>query len=173
MPKPITPEYLAALAAGIDLEAEESTEAAAAAAKAEADALVAAEAEAAAAAAAAVPTVESLQAELAVAQGAVASALAEVASFQAQITELTAAQAGLLAFARNSIKAMSIALKTGVSAVEDSEVLAEHARVSDLFKARFKVDGVAATKSGEPQGKPKAALMNPLFVHAVKSSQSK
>ncbi len=171
MPKPITPEYLAALAAGIDLEAEESTEAAAAAAKAEADALVAAEAEAAAAAA--VPTVESLQAELAVAQGATASALAEVASFQAQITELTAAQAGLLAFARNSIKAMSVPLNLEASAVSDTEVLAEHSRVSELFKSKFKVGGVAAAKPEDAEVKPKASLVNPLFVHAVKSSQPK
>lgn len=175
MPKPITPEYLAALAAGIDLEADESAEAAAAAAKAEADALVAAEAEAAAAAAAAaaVPTVESLQAELGAAQASAAAALSEVETFKAQIEAMTQAQAGMVAFARSSIKAMSVPLNLEISAVADTEVLAEHARVSELFKSKFKVGGVAAAKSEEPQGKPKAALVNPLFVHAVKSSQSK
>lgn len=173
MSKPITPEYLAALAAGVDLEDAPGAEALAAeaAAKAEADALAAAEAEAAAAAA--VPTVESLQAELESAQASATSALAEVAAFKAQVEELTASQAGLLAFARNSIKAMSVPLNLEAAAVADSEVLAEHARVSELFKTKFKVGGVTAAKPDVETAKPVAALVNPLFVHAVKSSQSK
>jgi signal peptide peptidase SppA len=170
MPKPITPEYLAALAAGIDLEVDEAAEAAA---KAEADAAAAAKAEADAAAAVVEPTIESLQAELEQAKLSAEAALAESATLKAKVESLEAAQGGLLAFARNSIKAMSVPLNLEASAVADSEVLAEHARVSELFKSKFKVGGVAAAKPDEVEGKPKAALVNPLFVHAVKSSQPK
>jgi len=169
MQKPITPEYLAALAAGIDLEVDEAAEAAA---KAEADLAAAAKAEADAAAAA-TPTIESLQADLDAAKASIDVAKAEAESLKAKLDEAVAAQAGILSFARNSIKAMSVPLNLEASNVSDAEVLAEHARVSELFKAKFKVGGVAAAKSEEAEGKPKAALVNPLFVHAVKSSQPK
>jgi signal peptide peptidase SppA len=159
MPKPITPEYLAALAAGIDLEAV-------------AEPVVAAVIEAPAPAVAE-PTIESLQAELASAKVAADAAVAESDTLKAKVEALEASQGGLLAFARNSIKAMSVPLNIEAAAVADSEVLAEHSRVSELFKSKFKVGGVTAAKPEDAPAKPVAALVNPLFVHAVKSSQSK
>jgi hypothetical protein len=68
---------------------------------------------------------------------------------------------------------MSVPLNIEAAAVADSEVLAEHSRVSELFKSKFKVGGVTAAKPEDAPAKPVAALVNPLFVHAVKSSQSK
>jgi len=166
MPKPITPEYLAALAAGIDLE--EVTESAVAA-----TATVVTETVVAAAAESLEPTIESLQAELVSAKLAHDAAIAESETIKAQMTALEASHVGLLAFARSSIKAMSVPLNLDVAAVADSEVMAEHSRVSELFKSKFKVGGVTAAKSDAVSDKPVAALVNPLFVHAVKSSQSK
>jgi signal peptide peptidase SppA len=160
MPKPITPEYLAALAAGIDLEAVAEPAAVAAV-------------EAPAPVAVVEPTIESLQAELASAKVAADAAVAEASTLKAQVEALEASQGGLLAFARNSIKAMSVPLNIEAAAVADSEVLAEHSRVSELFKSKFKVGGVTAAKPEDAPAKPVAALVNPLFVHAVKSSQSK
>jgi signal peptide peptidase SppA len=160
MPKPITPEYLAALAAGIDLEAVAEPAAVAAV-------------EAPAPVAVVEPTIESLQAELASAKVAADAAVAEASTLKAQVEALEVSQGGLLAFARNSIKAMSVPLNIEAAAVADSEVLAEHSRVSELFKSKFKVGGVTAAKPEDAPAKPVAALVNPLFVHAVKSSQSK
>jgi signal peptide peptidase SppA len=160
MPKPITPEYLAALAAGIDLEAVAEPAAVAAV-------------EAPAPVAVVEPTIESLQAELASAKVAADAAVAESDTLKAKVEALEASQVGILAFARNSIKAMSVPLNIEAAAVADSEVLAEHSRVSELFKSKFKVGGVTAAKPEDAPAKPVAALVNPLFVHAVKSSQSK
>ena len=161
MPKPITPEYLAALAAGIDLEAVAEPAAAAPAIEAPAPAAVVE------------PTIESLQAELVSAKVAADAAVAESDTLKAKVEALEASQVGILAFARNSIKAMSVPLNIEAAAVADSEVLAEHSRVSELFKSKFKVGGVTAAKPEDAPAKPVAALVNPLFVHAVKSSQSK
>ena len=161
MPKPITPEYLAALAAGIDLEAVAEPAAAAPAIEAPAPAAVVE------------PTIESLQAELVSAKVAADAAVAESDTLKAKVEALEASQVGILAFARNSIKAMSVPLNIEAAAVADSEVLAEHSRVSELFKSKFKVGGITAAKPDEAPAKPVAALVNPLFVHAVKSSQSK
>jgi signal peptide peptidase SppA len=159
MPKPITQEYLAAVAAGIDLEAVAEPAAAAPAIEAPAPAAVVE------------PTIESLQAELASTKVAADAAVAEASTLKAQVEALEASQGGLLAFARNSIKAMSVPLNIEAAAVADSEVLAEHSRVSELFKSKFKVGGVTAAKSEQVEAKPQAALINPLFVHAVKSSK--
>ena len=70
---------------------------------------------------------------------------------------------------------MSIALG-GTATVADGlsavAVLAEHARVAGIFKDKFKVGGVAATKT-EDKPAPARASVDPLFLHAASTVPSK
>ena len=77
------------------------------------------------------------------------TALADLkAQHEAALTTATAQLEKFVEIARNSVKTMGIHFGTkadAVAAMSADQILAEHTRLSDLFKAKFKVGGVAAT----------------------------
>lgn len=166
MSKPLTQEQLIAMAAGVDLEA--STEVGEAALEAKNE-----------------KAAESVE-EVAPAASELSAYLqAQVKELQASVATLTltsktledaaaASKVNLEALAdigRNSVKTMTIALggkADAIAAMSALDVVAEHARVSAVFKTKFKVGGVAATDTSEEQ-KPAKAAVNPLFLYAAKS----
>ena len=82
----------------------------------------------------------------------------------AQLQTATADQAALHGIVRASIGKMQIALGGSDTAatVPSNQLLAEHERLSDAFKARFKVGGVAAT--GQDISPKAEAKADPLFL---------
>lgn len=175
MPTQYTAEQLAALAAGVPAEA--LTEVPAQVAATEVDTPPADEPKAAETpkAAEAPSLTEFLQTQLAEANSKLMAANIELAKLQEKSVEAQATHDALLTIARDSVGKMSIALggsaalAEGMSAVA---VLAEHARVASVFKDKFKVGGVAATKT---EDKPAAAkvTVDPLFLHAASTVASK
>lgn len=109
---------------------------------------------------------------------------AQIADLNVQVSALTAAAAtattalegmkansdSLLAIVRNNIKTMAIGLGQDVKAdtLDADQALAEHGRLSALFKSKFKVGGVAATNTVE-EPKPAKAEVDPLYLYAVRS----
>lgn len=78
------------------------------------------------------------------------------------------------AIARASLKTMGVHFglqSDAIAAMDNATVLAEHTRVSAVFKEKFKVGGVAATTQDEVQ-KPKAAV-SPMFAAVLKSTNAK
>lgn len=175
MPTPYTAEQLAALAAGVSADAlDEVTTSAATATETEPTQVEEVKTETPKAAEA--PSlVEFLQTQLAEANSKLMAAGIELAQLKEKSVEAQATHDGLLTIARDSVGKMSIALG-GTAAVADGlsavAVLAEHARVSAIFKDKFKVGGVAATKT---EDKPAAAKVSvdPLFLHAASTVTSK
>lgn len=181
MPKPLTQEHLAAMAAGVTLESADAT------AVTNTDAAPAASAATDAAAAVAdttaAPTAEAtkdpmvgflqaqvkdLNAELLTAKMAAKTAEDGLAASKANLEALTN-------IARASIRTMTIGLggkAEAVDAMSTADVVAEHARVSAVFKDKFKVGAVAATNTSEDKPVVKAAV-SPLFLSAVSSLVSK
>ena len=181
MPKPLTQEHLAAMAAGVELESAAATDTTAAAATT--PAVDAPAAETSAAASADTPVAEAskdsvvgflqaqvkdLNAELLTAKMAAKAAEDSVAASKANLEALAS-------IARASIRTMTIGLggkAEAVDAMSTADVVAEHARVSAVFKDKFKVGAVAATNTSEDKPVVKAAV-SPLFLSAVSSLISK
>lgn len=174
MPTQYTAEQLAALAAGVPAEA--LTEVPAQAAAAEVDPPKTEEPKAEPLKAAEAPSLtEFLQTQLADANSKLLAANVELAQLKEKSAEAQATHDGLLAIARDSVGKMSIALGGSASLADGMTavaVLAEHARVSGIFKDKFKVGGVAATT---PEEKPAPAKVStdPLFLHAASTVASK
>ena len=119
--------------------------------------------------AAAPDVVTFLQGELTKAQASLVQALADKQVLEARATEASASQDGLLSIARASLRSMTVALGGQASAADTlgpTELLAEHARLSGVFKDKFKVGGVAAV-TPENTTKPKKAPTNPMFAALV------
>lgn len=166
----LTEQTIAALAeGGVSLEAgdvaDQAAEAAAAAQAAEAAAAEEAAAQAAAEAAAgavagvvapAAPSadvVAFLQTQVKEKDQSILSLSMEVKALKDQAAEMSASHTGLLDIAKTSVGRMLVAL--GGAALEFSgmsatSVLAEHQKVSEQFKTKFKVGGVAAVDATEP-----------------------
>lgn len=166
MPKPLTQEQLIALAAGVELEATtETTETVA-----ETTTIAVEEVKPVALAAASELTVY-LQTQVKELQASVASLMMASKTLEDAATTSKANVEALADIGRNSVKTMTIALggkADAVAAMSASDVVTEHARVSAVFKAKFKVGGVAATDTSEEQ-KPVKATVSPLFLYAAKS----
>lgn len=182
----LTAEQIAAISAGATLaslgieEHVPTPEEAAAklAAKLEADAKLAAdaklEADAADAAAKLVAdagkpgdVVALLQSQLVTANAEAMSAKVALETLKVTTQSQTAAHDGLLKIAREAIGKMSVALGGSAAAADTLDAaaaIAEHARIGETFKEKFKVGGVAA--SAAPAEKSAAA--DPLFLAAVK-----
>ena len=151
MPQPLTDEALAAMAAGMEIETEANEETAAASTAAPA----AAQDEA-----------------LATLTAAHETALADLkAQHEAALTAATAQLEKFVEIARNSVKTMGIHFGVkadAIAAMDADQILAEHTRLADLFRAKFKVGGVAATA---PEAAAKAkALAPPMFAALLKST---
>lgn len=173
MPKPLTPEILAAMAAGVDLTdttvADQTTATAGTEAKTDADVLVTEPA-----AAATVDALTVLQGMLATATTAAATAEAKAGQLQKDFDALTAQASAFTEIARASVKTMGLHFgvkSEAVAAMSPAEVLSEHTRLSELFKAKFKVGSVAATTQvDEPETK---AQVSPLFAAALLSTKAR
>lgn len=166
MPKPLTQEQLIALAAGVELEASTETVETVAETTTVVD-----EVKPVAPAAAASELTVYLQTQVKELQATVATlTLASTSMAEAAVANKANLEA-LADIGRNSVKTMTIALggkADAVAAMSASDVVAEHARVSAVFKSKFKVGGVAATDTSEEQ-KPVKATVSPLFLYAAKS----
>jgi hypothetical protein len=173
-----TPEELAAMAAGIDLKAEDATSA-----KPEAGTAPAAST----AQSQEAPTVETSTAQIADAQKAQAETLqaladataeaetlkATAATLQATLDAQAEATAGLTEIVRATIKMMSLPfnLETGALAeLAGTDLVAKHKEISDLFKSKVKAGGVAAAARESKEAAEKqnqTATVNPLFLAAA------
>lgn len=173
MPKPLTPEILAAMAAGVDLTdttvADQTTATAGTEDKTDADVLVTEPPSAAT-----VDALTVLQGMLATATTAAATAEAKAGQLQKDFDALTAQASAFTEIARASVKTMGLHFgvkSEAVAAMSPAEVLSEHTRLSELFKAKFKVGSVAATTQvDEPETK---AQVNPLFAAALLSTKAR
>jgi len=155
MPQPLTDEALAAMAAGVEIETETNEETAAASTAAPAPAAAQDEA-------------------LATLTAAHETALADLkAQHEAALTAATAQLEKFVEIARNSVKTMGIHFGVkadAIAAMDADQILAEHTRLSDLFKAKFKVGGVAATT---PEVVTKAKVSAPPMFAALLKSTAK
>lgn len=151
MPQPLTDEALAAMAAGVEIEAQTTDENP--------------------------PLVEpavdhtAALAELTAAHEIALAAL--TAQHEAALTAATAQLEKFVEIARNSVKTMGIHFGVKADAVatmDADQILAEHTRLSDLFKAKFKVGGVAATT---PEVVTKAKVSAPPMFAALLKSTAK
>ena len=97
-------------------------------------------------------TVQFLQSQIIAKDEALLASGIKLAKLEAQLEDVKASHEPLLAIAVKSVKNMALALN-GASLVADgstaAQVLAEHARVSDLFKTKFPIGGVAAVTAEE------------------------
>ncbi len=184
MPKSLTTEQLAAMAAGVELPTDTvvltAEEQAAADAANSAATLAAAEA-LAATEAAKKPTSTTVDASVALLQNMLASAQETLVTARMEaktavdaLAAVKPAHDSLLEIARASVRTMGLHFglsKESAAAMSAAEVLAEHGRLSGLFQEKFKVGGVAATspeKSAE-----KASAVSPQFLAVLKSTQAK
>lgn len=166
MPQPLTDEALAAMAAGVEIESETAT-----------SALVNVESVAALSA-----TNAELQLQLSELQSTLTAQNEQMAQMVRDASDAKAAQdakdtqyflklSSFVDIARNSVKTMGIHFGVkadAIAAMDADQILAEHTRLSDLFKAKFKVGGVAAT-TPEVVTKVKASAP-PMFAALLKST---
>lgn len=112
-----------------------------------------------------------LTTEIAALRAANLAANVELTNLKASTAEAVSASTGLVAIARGSVSVMQIALG-GSSTTETmtaQDLVTEHARVEPLFKARFKMGGVAAasTDDGQPSN---VVPLNPEFAARLAST---
>lgn len=158
MPKAFTQQQLDAMAAGVDLTPGEPTVPPAEASAD--DPSVNAE----------VLELKAQVETLSTAQAALKSQLEEVqATADASVTALTA----FAEIARASVRTMGVHFgvkSDAVASMDNTSLLAEHTRLSDLFKDKFKVGGVAATTQ---ESAPAKAVAPPMFAAVMKSTNAK
>jgi len=125
----------------------------------------------------AAPEVNPLQAELDQTKADLAQVQTDLADAQTSLTDAQASlQAqvptleGLSAIVQASAKNMAMNLGATFDATAD--LLSEHKRIADLFVAKYKTGGVAATKVEPVAAKPAKAELNPLFLSALQFSKS-
>lgn len=198
MPKPVamTTEQLAAAAAGVVLPAASEGEGAGAPATAPAadPAPVAAPAAADPAPAAAAPAtaapatdaVALLKTMLTEANETIASlrvdgktaldaATAKASALEAQLASANADLSSALKIVAASISTMAIPLGVTAAATEGmsaTQILAEHARMSEQFTGKFKAGRVSAAKPETEQTNAAASAPNPMFVAAAQLNKS-
>ena len=183
MPKPaqsLSHAELAAMAAGVTLEAVADPVKEAAEAAAVAEAATAEEAARVAAAKLAAEAVAAstggellayLQGENGKLQLANATATVALATANAAIEKTKPQLDALTEIARASVRTMTVALggkAEAVAAMSAEDVVAEHTRVTEVFKSKFKVGAVAATNTVEDPV-PTQAQVDPLFLARLKS----
>ena len=169
----LTPEQLAAVAAGLpmgEVELEASTETPVEPTPETPEAQVPAEPEAS------TPVLDMLKAQLAESQAAHLQASIKLAAAEAQAAQASAQLPGLLAIARASIGQMSLIVAPGstleaAQAIPQDQVLAEHTRISELFKSKIKVGGVSAASPDATKPAVTQENVSPLFLRAVQSAR--
>jgi len=163
MPKPLSQEHLEALAAGVDLDAEdkETTGTTASTTETTTPAVPAATENS-------TDTLTVLQKMVSDANVAAAAATAEAVAAKAELDANKVQLNAALDIVRVSVKNMSVPLNQTVdtATMSASEVLAEHARLSVEYRKKMKVGGVAATAASEDAPKP-TARVSPMFAALV------
>lgn len=116
-------------------------------------------------------TVQFLQSQIIAKDEALLASGIKLAKLEAQLEDVKASHEPLLAIAVKSVKNMALALN-GASLVADgstaAQVLAEHERVSDLFKTKFPIGGVAAVTAEETPAKTQIDPRHRARVNAVR-----
>lgn len=116
-------------------------------------------------------TVQFLQNQIVAKDEALLAAGIKLAKLEAQLEDVKASHDPLLAIAVKSVKNMALALN-GTSLVAEgstaAQVLAEHARVSDLFKTKFPIGGVAAVTAEDAPVKTQVDPRHNARVNAVR-----
>lgn len=114
-----------------------------------------------------------LRDELKSSQAALVNAQVELQTLKTQFEEMKASYDGLVAIAQTSVQKMHVALGGRDVAVTSSgaELLAEHSRISEEFKSKFKVGGVAATAPEGKEGKKGVTPFNPIFAAMVPAAK--
>lgn len=183
----LTQEQLAALANGASVESLGLSEADTKAVKAmlsatdeDAEAAAAEEAaaqaaQAAAQAAATAPKAgneQALRAELSETQLKLARAQVKIEGLEEAAAKQAEAISSMQSIARTAIGGMQVALlgTDASAAVADSNLVAEHARLSVLFKEKFKAGRVSSAAKTEETAK---AAVNPLFLAALAAQVTK
>lgn len=165
----LTPELLAAAEAGIDLDKQDETAVASieetASAEVEAAGKVEEQADPA-----------PLQAELETVKQELATAVAQIEQMKAEAETVATQFEAALEVVRNSTRTMGLHFgvkKEAVAAMSATEVLAEHSRLAEQFKIKFKVGAVAATDASAPAEAPKPAADARLMAYAAKLTSGK
>lgn len=121
--------------------------------------------------AAAEPTlVEFLKGQLAEANETLVALKVELTGLKSQVSDMKATHEGLLVIARGSVGNMLVALNSSSAAADGMDattLLAEHARVSEIFKSKYKIGGVAATKPEAEDTKKASTFHDPVFAFAA------
>jgi len=108
------------------------------------------------------PTVQYLQSQIKSKDSELLQAGIKLAKIEEQLAELKATVDPLLSIAVKSVTCMAVALKSApVSTLSTPvvQVLAEHARLSDLFQKKFPIGGVAAVSATNEPKKSAAFVM--------------
>ena len=166
----LTPELLAAAEAGIDLDKQDDDETAVASIEETASAEVEAAGEVNAQADPA------MQAELETVKQELATAVAQIEQMKAEAETVATQFEAALEVVRNSTRTMGLHFgvkKEAVAAMSATEVLAEHSRLAEQFKIKFKVGAVAATDASAPAEAPKPAADARLMAYAAKLTSGK
>lgn len=173
MPNPLSAEQIAAMAAGVELNAADASTQTAMEATTTTPATPAATPAAASSPAtpAAAPSVDALavvQNMLATAQADLVSAKAEVLAAKAEVTAAQAsaqaakdALAPFVEIARASVKTMGLHFglnAEAVAAMSTEQVLSEQTRLAKMFQEKFKAGGVAATTAKDTADKKESAV---------------
>jgi len=108
------------------------------------------------------PTVQYLQSQIKDKDSELLQAGIKLAKVEEQLAELKATVEPLLSIAVKSVTNMAVALKSAPVATLSTpaaQVLAEHARLSDLFQKQFPIGGVAAVSASNEPKKSAAYVM--------------
>jgi signal peptide peptidase SppA len=168
---PLTPEQLAALAAGLPIEAVSTAPAVTAPAVAELPAegnvtAVAGE----------LAQISELTAQVADLQAQLSASAAALTAAEVDIAAQTETVKGLAAITLNSMKAMGVPLGMQAStldSLEFSALAAEHARIAGQFQAKFKAGGVAAPAAVvATEATPVTKTLDPRFIALATSLPS-
>jgi signal peptide peptidase SppA len=173
---PLTPEQLAALAAGLPIEAVSTAPAVEAPAVA-APAVAELPAEAnVTAVAGELAQISELTAQVADLQAQLSASTAALATANTDIAAQTETVKGLAAITLNSMKAMGVPLGMQAStldSLEFSALAAEHARIAGQFQAKFKAGGVAAPAAVvATEATPVTKTLDPRFIALATSLPS-
>lgn len=182
MPEPLNQEQIAAMAAGVDLNAADATTApameAATGDKPSAPATGAAPVAnpATNVSADALSIVQGMlstaQTELVTARAEAVAAKAQVEATKAEVVAAKAAMAPFVEIARASVKTMGLHFglsAEAVSALTPEQVLSEQHRLAKAFQEKFKAGGVAATTAKDTEDKKTESAVPAMFAVLTKN----
>ncbi len=111
-----------------------------------------------------------LKSQLSTAQAGLVTVTAELTNLKASTQTMQANSEGLLAIARDSIGRMAVGLggsDAAAATMDSTAAIAEHARISAVFKEKFKIGGVAVVT---PAAEPVKEKVDPRFAIAAQNA---